>query len=214
MYDFHCHTTLTDGELIPSELIRRMAVLGYKEIAITDHADFTNIEEIIRASNAAKTSAKLCGVTLYAGVELTHIPPAQIDELACYAKKLGAEVVLVHGETTTEPVALGTNMAAVSSKYVDILAHPGLITLEEAKIAAENNVYLELTSRAGHNRTNGHVVSIGRGASAKFIVQSDAHAPYDLMTGETRKIVARGAGLTEEETNQALSLTAKDVFLK
>lgn len=214
MYDFHCHTTLSDGELLPTELARRMAVLGYTEIAVTDHADFTNIEAVIRAGHAVKKSAACYGITVYSGVELTHIPPQEIDELAGYAKSLGAEVVLVHGESPIEPVAFGTNLAAVSSNQVNILAHPGFITTEEAKIAAANNVFLEVTSRGGHNRTNGHVVSVGRGAGAKFIVQSDAHTPSDLMTKEARRIVARGAGLTDEEAKSVLSLTAKEVFLK
>ena len=43
MIDLHTHTTFSDGELIPSELVRRAEVLGYKAIGITDHADYTNI---------------------------------------------------------------------------------------------------------------------------------------------------------------------------
>ena len=54
MYDFHCHTTMSDGELLPTELIRRMAVLGYTEMAISDHADFSNVRELIRAEEAVK----------------------------------------------------------------------------------------------------------------------------------------------------------------
>ena len=29
MYDLHTHTILSDGEMLPIELIRRMAVMGY-----------------------------------------------------------------------------------------------------------------------------------------------------------------------------------------
>ena len=125
MYDFHCHTTMSDGELLPTELIRRMAVLGYTEMAISDHADFSNVRELIRAEEAVKRSAELYGIRLYSGIEITYVPPDQIDELAEYAKGLGAEVVVVHGETIAEPVAPGTNAAALSSAYVDILTHPG-----------------------------------------------------------------------------------------
>ena len=91
MYDFHCHTTYSDGELIPSELIRRMAYTGYTEMGIADHADFSNIEELIAAQKRVKRSAELYGITLYTGVELTHVPPEEIDELANLAKSLGAE---------------------------------------------------------------------------------------------------------------------------
>ena len=136
---------MSDGELLPTELIRRMAVLGYTEMAISDHADFSNVEELIRAEGTVKRSAALYGIRLYAGIEITHVPPEQIDELARYAKGISADVVVVHGETVTEPVAPGTNAAAVSCPYVDILAHPGLITEEDARLAAQNGVVLEVT---------------------------------------------------------------------
>ncbi|HJK50826.1 MAG TPA: histidinol phosphate phosphatase domain-containing protein [Methanocorpusculum sp.] len=212
MYDFHCHTTMSDGELLPTELIRRMAGLGYSEMAIADHADFSNVRELIRAEEAVKRSAELYGIRLYSGIEITHVPPDQIDELAEYAKGLGAEIVVVHGETVAEPVAPGTNAAALSSAYVDILAHPGLITDEDARLAARNGVYLEITSRGGHNRTNGHVLSAARRAGAKIVVDSDAHGPDDLMSERTRYLVARGAGMDEEETKKVLSQTFESLF--
>ncbi len=42
------------------------------------------------------------------------------------SKELGAEIVVVHGETSVEPVAPGTNNASVELSDVDILAHPVL----------------------------------------------------------------------------------------
>ncbi len=47
MIDLHTHSSFSDGELIPSELVRRAFVLGYTAIAITDHVDYTNIEHIL-----------------------------------------------------------------------------------------------------------------------------------------------------------------------
>ena len=212
MYDFHCHTTYSDGELIPSELIRRMAYTGYTEMGIADHADFSNVTELIAAQKRVKRSAELYGISLYTGVELTHVPPTEIDELAHLAKSLGAEIVIVHGETTAEPVADGTNHAALSSDAVDILAHPGLITEEDAALAAKNGIYLEITSRGGHNRTNGHILSLGRRAGASFVIQSDIHAPGDIISEDMRYITARGAGMTEAEAKTVLSLTAEDIL--
>lgn len=211
MYDFHTHTTFSDGVLIPTELIRRMAVAGYTEMAITDHADYSNIEFIINSQKKVKESAALYGIKLYTGVEITHVPPEQIDELARFAKKLGAEIVVVHGETVSEPVAAGTNSAAVSSDYVDILAHPGLISEEDVATAARNGVFLEITSRGGHNRTNGHAVSLARRLNANLVVQSDTHTPSDIPDERTKYLVARGAGLDDDEAKKVLSITAEDI---
>ena len=83
--------------------------------------------------------------------------PTEIDGLARQAKADGAALVVVHGETPVEPVAPGTNRAACISAFVDVLAHPGMIAMEDARAAADRGIALELTARGGHNRTNGHV---------------------------------------------------------
>lgn len=211
MYDFHCHSTLSDGDMLPIEMIRRMAVLGYSTVAISDHVDATNLKEVITAVNRLKKSASLFGVRLLCGVEITHVPPEEIAGIAREAKETGADLVLVHGETIVEPVAPGTNHAAVSCRDVDILAHPGLLSREDAQTAAEHGIYIEITSRNGHNRTNGHIVSLGRELGCELIVQSDAHEPRDLLDREARWLLARGAGLSEEESLRVLG-TERSIF--
>ena len=198
MIDLHTHTTFSDGELIPSELVRRAEVLGYRAIGITDHADYTNIEHILSCVSKAKYMEEVLDIRIVVGAELTHVPPPKIGPLASLARRLGAEIVVVHGETPVEPVRPGTNRAALEAD-VDILAHPGFITLEEAELARENNVCLEITSRRGHNITNGHVVRLAKMAGAKMIVNTDSHAPGDLIGSKRAVEIAMGAGLTHEE---------------
>jgi histidinol phosphatase-like PHP family hydrolase len=212
LYDLHTHSILSDGEMLPIELIRRMAVLGYTTVAITDHVDASNAFSVIDALTQVRESAEMFGVRLLCGVEITHMPPAQIAGLARQVKERGADIVVVHGETTVEPVAPGTNHAACSCRDVDVLAHPGLITIEDALLAAKNNIALELTSRGGHNRTNGHVAQTGREAACQLVVDSDAHAPGDLLDERAKFIIAKGAGLTEAECRQVISLNI-DQFL-
>ncbi len=211
-YDLHTHTTLTDGELLPTELIRRMAVLGYTTVAITDHADRSNIETLVATIEKIRESAEYFGVRLLTGVELTHVPPREIPLLAGMARNAGAQVVIVHGETTVEPVAEGTNLAACGCQEVDILAHPGLITLEEAELARDNRVMIELTSRGGHNRTNGHVARIAREAGCTMVVNSDAHAPHDLLDKRAKFVIATGSGLMNDEASRAISLNIEKYF--
>jgi histidinol phosphatase-like PHP family hydrolase len=214
MYDLHTHTLLSDGELLPTELVRRAAVLGYETLAITDHADASNLAHLVEAGSMVRDSARRYGVDLLVGVELTHVPPSLIPALAREAKQRGADIVVVHGETVMEPVAPGTNRAACTCEYVDVLGHPGLITVEDARAAAEYGVALEITSRAGHNRTNGHVVGVARATGCLLTVDSDTHAPSDLMSKEARQTVALGAGLTEAESREVLSLSIKRLLQK
>ena len=204
--DLHTHTVYSDGELIPAELVRRAMVKGHDLIAITDHVDMTNVEWVV--TNMVK-AIDLCEdyIKVIPGVEITHVPPRQIDRVAKMARSFGAEWIVVHGETVTEPVMPGTNRASVENPEIDILAHPGFITLEESQLAKDNDVILEVTGRAGHNITNGHVVNMAREAGAMMVIDSDTHQPENLMSEEEAMIVALGAGLTKAEADRALHVT-------
>ena len=198
IYDFHTHTTLSDGELLPMELIRRAIHNGYTAIAIADHASPSTMERFLREiSKDCELVAQEWGFTAIPAVELTHVPPSAIAPLARRAKELGAKIVVVHGETVVEPVPPGTNRAAVECEDVDILAHPGLVTPEEVKIAAERGIYLEITCRKGHSLTNGHVAKLAMEHGARMVVNTDTHSPGDLLTEEFARIVALGAGIPE-----------------
>lgn len=198
MIDLHTHTFLSDGVLIPSELVRRAIQKGYKAIAITDHADLSNIDFIIpRIVKVCQNLSLSWNMNVIPGIELTHVPPDTIKYLAQQARELGAKLVVVHGETIVEPVAEGTNMAAIEA-MVDILAHPGLISIEEARLAKENSVYLEITSRKGHCLTNGHVARMGLNSGARLVINTDSHEPSDLITGEEALKVLIGSGLDSE----------------
>jgi len=213
LYDFHTHTFLSDGVLTPIELIRRAIVNGYTAIGIADHASAGTMEMAITAAlRDSEVAAKHWGFVAAAGIELTHCPATSIAELAAAAKRIGALYVVVHGESPVEPVEPGTDLAAARCPDVDIIAHPGDISREAAEAAASNGIFLEVTARQGHSLTNGHVVKIGRETGAKFLVNSDAHEPGDLLTHQKAESVARGAGLTEDEVRQVLDDNAVELL--
>ncbi len=198
MIDLHTHTIFSDGELIPAELIQRAEVMGLEAIALTDHVDQSNLDLVLpRVLAAVAELNRAHSITALAGVEITHVPPSQIASLAARARDLGAAVVVVHGETLVEPVAEGTNQAALDAR-VDLLAHPGLLTLEQAALAAQRGVLLELSARKGHCLGNGRVARLAAAAGANLVVNTDAHAPGDLIGHEQARRVALGAGLEPE----------------
>lgn len=203
--DLHTHTFASDGALLPAELARRAEALGHHAIAITDHAGPSNLADVLdRALAAAERLRGELDVRIVPGVELTHVPPSMIADLADEAKARGAAFVVVHGETIVEPVKTGTNRAAIEADAVDLLAHPGLLSAADADRAANTETYLEVSARRGHCLGNGLVVRRAQSAGAKLLCNTDAHAPSDLLTQQEAKEVVIGAGVEPDDVDTIL----------
>jgi histidinol phosphatase-like PHP family hydrolase len=212
MYDLHTHSLLSDGVLLPSEIAVRYMNLGFKAIAITDHCDYSNIKSNIPAileftSHWPKNSK----IKVLPGVELTHLPPEQFYPLAKYSRRQGIKIIVAHGETLAEPVIKGTNYAALKAD-IDILAHPGLITDQEIMLAKKNNIFLEVTCRRGHKVTNAHVAEKAIKLGAKLILNTDSHAPEDIVTAQEIAAVAKKSGLNSKQIDKIYRDVS--VFLK
>ncbi|MBU0600166.1 histidinol phosphate phosphatase domain-containing protein [bacterium] len=205
MINLHTHSLFSDGILLPSELVSQAKEKGYQIIAITDHADSSNLDFIIpRIAKVSQELSLYFEVEVIPGIEITHAPPLLIPNLVKESRNLGAKIVLVHGETICEPVTKGTNWAALNCD-IDILAHPGLITEEEVKLARKNKIALEITTRLNHATCNGYLANLARKIGARLVINSDAHTDQDML-GYTRTCqIAKGAGLSEEEIKEAFN---------
>jgi histidinol phosphatase-like PHP family hydrolase len=203
--DLHTHTLLSDGALLPSELARRAYIIGYKALAMTDHVDMSNIEFVVpRIAEAAKVLNRHSKLNIIAGAEITHVPPKIIGELVRKVRSLGASLVVVHGETIVEPVIPGTNRAAIEAG-ADILSHPGIISIEDAAMAKEKGVALEITSRKGHSLSNGHVAKVAMAAGATVVINTDSHEPEDLISREYAAAILKAAGIPEENIGKVFT---------
>ena len=194
--DFHSHTFLSDGVLSPAELVQRAVAAGYRAIAITDHVGYANYQYVCEALlRECEVINRELPITALAGVEITHVAPRALGALAERCKAAGAQVVAVHGETISEPVPPGTNRAAAECTAVDLLAHPGLLTEEDACVGRERGLVFELSARKGHSAANGRVARVCREVGATMVVNSDSHAPGDLLTEAVVANIVVGAGL-------------------
>ncbi|KAL3620923.1 hypothetical protein CASFOL_035835 [Castilleja foliolosa] len=66
VFEFHCHTTCSDGFLSPTKLIERAHQKGVKVMALTDHDTMSGIPEAIEA-------ARKYGIKIIPGVEISTI---------------------------------------------------------------------------------------------------------------------------------------------
>ncbi|MBP5519477.1 MAG: PHP domain-containing protein [Treponema sp.] len=69
MIDLHVHTTASDGQYTPTQIIQKASEKNIKVIAITDHDTFAGIDE-------AQKEGKKLGVTVVPGIELNITFPA------------------------------------------------------------------------------------------------------------------------------------------
>jgi len=199
MYNLHCHSLLSDGVLLPSEIAIRYSALGYKVIAITDHVDYSNIESTVKAIlEFTKYWPSNSKIKVLPGIELTHLPLEQFEPLAKYAREQGIEIIVGHGETLAEPVIKGTNRAALEAD-IDILAHPGLITDEDIKLAKKKGIFLEVTSRLAHRDTNPYIVEHALKLDAKLILNTDSHSPEDIINPQELIKIGSHAGLSQKD---------------
>ena len=76
MIDLHMHTTRSDGQYSPSELVSKAASKGISVMAITDHDTIEGLEE-------GKNAAEKAGIIFVPGIEIT------IDRPSCEFHLLG-----------------------------------------------------------------------------------------------------------------------------
>jgi len=205
LIDMHSHTTLSDGTLSVEEMVAAAERRGYAAYAVTDHAggsDPAYRDVVISVRDAVERLRRETPLHLFAGAELTDFEPQEILRAAREVRQCGAEVVVVHGECVSMNVRLGTNAAAVRAEGVDILAHPGLVTEEDAMEAARRGIYFEISARQGHNWANGHVYATARKGSVSIIVDSDAHDEAGLLSVAKVAALLRGAGASESVVAQ------------
>ena len=193
MFDFHIHVNCSGGRggLLPSEAMRLAKCAGFRAVGLIVRADPSTLPILLPTlKTLVKTCSLYADIEAFAGVELVHVPPA---------------LLLAHGESIPRQLAdvveTGTNLAAINAG-VDILAHPGLITVEDAQLAAEKGVLLELNTAPRHCLANGHIVRMAERFGCELLLNSDASSSADFespdVTQALRKAAALGAGLDAE----------------
>lgn len=128
MIDLHVHTTASDGQYSPTEIIEKASAAGIKTIAITDHDTIDGIEE-------GKNAAQKAGINFVAGAELSiNYPTGEFHLLG-----LGLENV---SDTLKELLKqVVENRRIRNLQIIDKMRNEGIdITLEEMESDFPNTV--------------------------------------------------------------------------
>ncbi len=76
--DLHLHTTYSDGQWLPDQLLDHLATEGFRVVSITDHDTLAHQDEL-------QLQGKARGLTVLPGVEVTSRWRGMIAHVLCYA---------------------------------------------------------------------------------------------------------------------------------
>ncbi len=129
-YDLHCHSTVSDGLLSPTELVARAAGRGVKFLALTDHDDVAGLAEAASAAaqydmqliNGVEISVTWRNFTLHIiGLKIDPTYPPLVEGLRTIRSGRGARAQLM-----AEALAKSGISGALEGSY-RYAANPGII---------------------------------------------------------------------------------------
>lgn len=205
MVDVHVH--VGEGGLLPAEAMRLARVAGYRAVVLLCRSDSATLSLLFPwLLQMCQHYSLYTGVDAFPGVELVHVPPQLMYEVVAEARALGANFVAVHGEAPCGHVEVGTNMSAIAAG-ADVLLHPGLITAEDAKLAAEHGVALEITSAPRYCLANAHVAAMAEAAGCGLVFGSNAKCAADFVSSDLYEATLDGALLSALARRSLLTST-------
>lgn len=127
--DLHAHTTASDGDHSPLDLVRLASKIGLTAVAITDHDTTSGV------SPAAVELGRQLGVEVVAGIELSvEFSKGQLHMLGCFLDPQSPELL-------SRLTLLQDNRLRRNERIVEKLQNLGIdITLDDIRAAAGGDV--------------------------------------------------------------------------
>ena len=205
-YDFNVHAT-PECESTPEAMVKTASGYGYAGIAITNHTPHP-----LRALDAVDHA----GTRVYSGVEVVAKNPTHLMQVI---RKHRAKVCVLSVHGGREKI----NRAAVESRDVDVLSHPGeKLNQVLMRFASENLVAIEfdvglIIRLRGSGRVRAlaelaHNLRLARKYGAPMILTSNAQSIYDLRAPGEMIALAGIFGMTVEEAVAALSTVPEAII--
>ena len=216
--DLHMHTTETDGRADAETMAIAAREAGLEYIAITDHsravamANGLDEARVLEQAHAIRAlNDRLEGITVLAGIECDIRPDGSMDLSDDCLAQLDVVVASVHSAFSQEPPQMTERLLrALSCPWVDVLAHPtGRLILKREgysfdleqvfRAAAAAGVALEINSQIDRLDLSDTHARLAREHGARFVIDSDAHAPSALGNVRWGVTVARRAWLAASD---------------
>jgi DNA polymerase (family 10) len=186
--DLHVHTTWSDGDDTLPDMVEAAQKLGYRYIAVCDHARSPEINRGMTVEKVAeqrheieKLNRELDGFVVLAGIECNiavdgslDLPDRVLKDFDVVIASLHSNLKM-HGDEMTKRV-----LTAMHNDHVDILGHPtGRILLQREPAAVDLNEVFRAAKNLGIIlEINGFPTRLEHGV--RFAISSDAHGIAEL----------------------------------
>lgn len=171
--DLHCHSTVSDGWLTPTEVVLRAAANGVDFLALTDHDETGGLAE-------AQAAAEAAGIRFVPGVEISVTWGGETIHV------VGLGIESAHPVLQAGLMQVRSGRTARARKMSDALAELGIRDALDGAMAFARNP--ALVSRAHFAR---HLVAIG------LMPHTDAVFKHYLVRGKPGFVETRWADLAD-----------------
>lgn len=215
--DLHAHTDWSDGGASVIDMALAAQARGYEYLAITDHSPRITVVNGLGPERLAaqrrlidEANHELNGVTILQGVEVDINEDGSLDLPDETLAALDIVIASPHVKLRMEPEAMTERMLrAVDNPHVDLIGHPtgrrpgsraGAQYDFEAVFsrAAERGVVLEIDCDPARMDLSPELARLAASVGCQFSLDSDAHAPDQLLYVDLGIWTARRAGVGQD----------------
>ncbi|MGH8995611.1 MAG: PHP domain-containing protein [Acidimicrobiales bacterium] len=200
--DCHSHSNWSDGGSPIDEMARAAAELGRDYQALTDHSPRLTVAHGLSPDDlrrqlavVAELNEELAPFRLLTGIEVDILDDGRLDQDPGLLAELDVVVASVHSKLRMESAPMTKRMvAAVESPLVDILGHcTGRIirgrgrpqsTFDHDAVfraCAATDTAVEINSRPDRRDPPKDLLELAASFGCRFSIDSDAHAPGQLL---------------------------------
>jgi putative hydrolase len=216
--DLHTHTDWSDGHATVLEMALAARARGYEYLAITDHSPRITVVNGLGPERLAaqrkqidEANLQVSGLTILQGIEVDILEDGSLDLPDEALEALDVVVASPHVKLRQEPAAMTERMLrAVESPHVDVIGHPtgrrpgsrpGAVYDFELvfKRAAESGTALEIDCDPARMDLSPELAAMALAAGCRLSLDSDAHAPDQLVYVDLGLWMAQRAGVDREK---------------
>jgi putative hydrolase len=212
--DLHAHTDWSDGRASITEMAQAARARGYEYLAITDHSPHITVVNGLGPERLAAqrrmidaANGELEGITILQGIEVDILEDGTLDLPDETLAALDLVIASPHMKLRMEKAAMTQRMLrAVRHPHVDIVGHPtgrrpgsraGAEYDFEAvfREAASHGVVMEIDCDPARMDLSPELAALAASCGCRLSLDSDAHAPDQLVYVDLGVWMARRAGV-------------------